>query len=231
MVTALGHEPLWELAPPEAWHQPTATSSLLHLVGQTGSLPWYAIESSDPARTVCSLAGRLARRGRSALVVALDVPGRRLGLAVAFDRTPHVELDLARQDQDVLVSLQKLARRPEGGTLAFAALAADALSTEPVGRQDFREFRATLGRLSTALPTRCMRTSARPGPASAHPSAVPLLLPDKGLARQARAVPGGRGRPLFVPPAPSPPRSSSTALLRDTEPTSWVEKPHRTRAG
>jgi Eco57I restriction-modification methylase len=151
MVSLLGHEPLWQPAPPEVWHQRSIRSPI-HLVGQTGPLPWYATESSDPARAVTLLAGRLSRRGRSALVLALDTLRRRLAVAVAFDRTPHVELDLARQDQEVLVSLQKLARIPEGGTMAFVALAADALSTEPVGRRFFREFHVTLGRVSAALP-------------------------------------------------------------------------------
>jgi hypothetical protein len=36
--------------------------------------------------------------------------------------------------------------------MAFVAHAADALSTEPVGRRFFREFRVTLGRVCTALP-------------------------------------------------------------------------------
>jgi hypothetical protein len=152
IVSVLGHEPLWEMAQAEGWHQGKNLSCTVHLVGQTGPLPWYATKSPDPALTATSLAGRLNRRGRVGLVLALDTASRRLAIAVAFDRIPHVDLDLARPDLEALASLQKLRGRPEGGTMAFAALAADALSSEPVGRRFFREFRITLDRVSAALP-------------------------------------------------------------------------------
>src|SRR4051812_9901684 len=152
LVSILGHEPLWVLAPREAWHRGISTDGPIHLVGQTGPLPWYAVESSEPARIVAALAGPLRRRGRPALLLALDPVGRRLAIAVAFERTPHLVLDFVRQDQEVVASLQRLAGRPEGGTMAFVALAVDALSTEPVGRRFFGEFRTTLGKVSSALP-------------------------------------------------------------------------------
>jgi hypothetical protein len=152
LVSALGHQPLWEAGPPETWHRSRNDSSTIQVVGQTGPLPWFATESSNPERTAAGLAGRLSRRGRIGLVLAFDPAARRLAVAIAFGRTPHIELDLARPHQEAVVSLGKLAGKPEGGTMAFAVLAADALSAEPVGRRFFREFRTTLDRVAAGLP-------------------------------------------------------------------------------
>jgi hypothetical protein len=151
LVTALGHEPLWEAAAPEGWQQDKNRRFEVQVVGQTGSLPWFATECPDPVRTATVLAGRLKRRGRVSLVLALDSSLRRLAIAVAFEKTPHFELDLMHPDQEAFVLLGKLAGKPAGGTMAFAALAADALSTEPVSRRFFREFHTTLDRVSAAL--------------------------------------------------------------------------------
>ena len=123
LVFTLGHEPLWEVGATEAWQGERNGCSSIRVVGHTGPLPWFATESPDPERTVTTLAGRLSRRGRVGLVLALDVATRRLAIGVAFDRIPHIELDLSRLDQEVLVSLRKLSGKPEGGMLAFAALA------------------------------------------------------------------------------------------------------------
>jgi N-6 DNA Methylase len=152
LVGTLGHEPLWEAGPPEAWHRSRNGSSTIQVVGQTGPLPWFATEGPDPERIATSLANGLSRRGRISLVLALDPAARRLAIAVAFGRIPHIELDLARPDREAVVSLGRLAGKPEGGTMAFAVLAADALATEPAGRRFFREFRTTLDRLAAGLP-------------------------------------------------------------------------------
>jgi len=152
LISALGHQPLWEAGPPEAWHRSRNDSSTIQVVGQTGPLPWFATESSNPERTAPRLAGRLSRRGRIGLVLAFDPAARRLAVAVAFGRIPHIELDLAHPHQEAVVSLGKLAGKPEGGAMAFAVLAADALSAEPVGRRFFREFRTTLDRVAAGLP-------------------------------------------------------------------------------
>ena len=48
LVAALGHQPLWEEVPDELG---------LTVVGRTGELPWFAIESTCPERD----AERLAR--------------------------------------------------------------------------------------------------------------------------------------------------------------------------
>jgi Eco57I restriction-modification methylase len=152
LVSTLGHEPLWEPVPPAAWNRSRNSSAAIHVVGQTGPLPWFATASSNPEGTAAALAGRLSRRGRVSLVLALDPAARRLAIAVAFGRIPHIELDLSRPDKEAVVSLGRLTGKPEGGAMAFAVLAADALASEPVGRRFFREFRTTLDRLAAGLP-------------------------------------------------------------------------------
>ena len=152
LVSALGHSPLWEPGAPEAWCRSGHGSSTIQVVGQTGPLPWFATESPNPEQTAVSLAGRLSRRGRLGLVLALDTAARRLAIAVAFGQIPHIELELDHPDKEAIGSLGKLSGKPEGGSMAFAVLAADALSAEPVGRRFFREFRTTLDRVAAGLP-------------------------------------------------------------------------------
>src|SRR5919109_721213 len=150
LVSALGHRPLWELAPKEPW-QARSGSSTIHLVGETGPLPWFATESLEPVRTARSLAGRLSRRGRASVVLALDPRDRRLAVAVALDRIPYIEVMLAQPGIEATQTLERLAGRPEGGAMAFAVLAADVLSTEPVGSRFFREFRSAVERVAEGL--------------------------------------------------------------------------------
>jgi len=144
LVAALGHQPTWEEVPDQS---PELTS-----VGRTGELPWFAIESSYPARDAERLARRLSRRGRMCLVFALDPRRLRLAIAVGFDGCPSLEVNLAGPRAGAFASLRRLAATAEGGSLAFAARAADALSAETVGQRFFRVFRATLDRMAAGLP-------------------------------------------------------------------------------
>jgi hypothetical protein len=121
-------------------------------VGKTGSLPWFAIESPTPERSAARLARRLSRRGRISIVLALDPDARRLALATALDQPARLEVALDRPEPETVASITRLAVRPEGGPLAFAVQAADALSAEPAGRRFFREFRSTLERVAAGLP-------------------------------------------------------------------------------
>jgi len=86
------------------------------------------------------------------LVLALDPRSCRLAVAVGFDGCPRLEVDLAGPSREAVASLTRLTATAEGGSLAFAARAADALATETVGRRFFRVFRATLDRLAAGLP-------------------------------------------------------------------------------
>jgi len=144
LVAALGHQPLWEEVPDE--------SPRLTVVGRTGELPWFAIESGCPGRDAERLARRISRRGRMCLVLALDPHGCRLVVAVGFNGCPRLEVDLTSPSTEAVASLVRLTATAEGGSLAFAARAADALAAETVGRRFFRVFRATLDRLAAGLP-------------------------------------------------------------------------------
>ncbi len=144
LVAALGHQPIWEEVPDE--------SLRLTVVGRTGELPWFAIESKSPERDAERLARRMSRRGRMCLVLALDPRSCRLALAVGFEGCPQLEVDLTGPSTEAVASLTRLTATAEGGSLAFVARAADALSAETVGRRFFRVFRVTLERLSAGLP-------------------------------------------------------------------------------
>lgn len=152
LVAVLGHEPLWETVPDEAWSRGAHPAFRIAAIGQTGVFPWFAIESRTPERDAGILAGRIRRRGRIGMVLALDPQARRLVIAVAFEGLPQIELDLTNPDSQAVASLSRLAGIPEGGSLAFAAKAADAFSAETVGRRFFRAFQATLERMAAGLP-------------------------------------------------------------------------------
>jgi len=152
LISALGHRPVWEPIPARAWNRPGAPALSITAVGQTGKLPWFALETASPGRAAICLARRISRRGRVALVLALDPRSRHLGIAVAFDRSPGLEIDLSSPNREQVASLERLAVSGESGALAYAARAADALSTEPVSRRFFRQFKSMLDRMAESLP-------------------------------------------------------------------------------
>jgi hypothetical protein len=152
LVATLGHRPVWEEVPDEAWNRGAYRLPRVWAVGRTGELPWFAVESRAPDRDAATLAGRISRRGGVGMVLALDPEVRRLIVGIGFERLPSIALDLSNPDSEAVASLVRLAGVPDGGALAFAAKAADALSAETVGRRFFREFRATLHRLAAGLP-------------------------------------------------------------------------------
>jgi hypothetical protein len=152
LITELAHQPSWEAVPDEIWSRRGGRAFQVTAIGQTNELPWFGFESPAPGEDAVVLARQISRRARVALVLALDPASRRLGIAAAFDRCPCIELELTNPDGEALASLARLAGGSEGGSLAFAARAAEALSTEPVGRRFFREFRATLDRMAIGMP-------------------------------------------------------------------------------
>jgi hypothetical protein len=152
VVAALGHEPLLEAAPGVAGRLGTDADGAL-VVGRAGAFPWFAVAGAEPERLARRVARRLAVRGRLGGVLAFDSAGRRLGVAIAFDGTPSLVVDLDRPAAAALASLRRLAGAGPGGALAYTARAADALSGEAVGRRFFREFKATLDRMAEGLPT------------------------------------------------------------------------------
>ena len=152
LVAALGHQPLWEEVPDESRRSEAHSGNRVTVVGRTGELPWFAIESRAPEKAARALAGRMSRRGRICLVLALDSVKRCLAISVGFGGLPGLELDLVSPNSGALASLARLTGAVEGGSLAFAAKAADAVAAETVGRRFFREFRSTLERVAAGLP-------------------------------------------------------------------------------
>jgi Eco57I restriction-modification methylase len=151
LVAGFGHEPLLDPVP-----------GLALAVGRVGNFPWLAVEGPRPERLARRLARRLLSRGRVAGVLALDPARRQLGVAVAFGGTPVLALELDRPSDVALAALARLAGSAEASSpLAYAARAADALSSEPVGRRFFREFRTTLERLTDGLPARLRHEDRR----------------------------------------------------------------------
>ena len=229
LVSALGHESLMEEVPPEGWNRQADRKAPVTAVGRTGTLPWFAVESRTAQRSARILAARLSRRGRVSIVLALDPEVRRLIVTVAFGRLPSIELDLAHPAREAVASLAKLAGHPEGGPLAFAVQAADALSAETVGRRFFWEFRATLDRIAAGLPGP-MHAEDRHGLALLQLTRVLFLyfIQAKGWLGD-RAVPGRGGGSLSGPAARHTPGSSAATLLRHVESAGAVAEPCRSR--
>jgi hypothetical protein len=153
LLAALGHEPLHQVVPGITGRPTSEGAGTAVCVARAGEFPWFAVAGADPERLARKVARRLAARGRIAGVLALDAPGRRLGLAVAFDGTPSLTLALDRPAPSSLACLSRLAASGAGGALAYAARAADALSGEAVGRRFFRQFKLTLDRMADGLPS------------------------------------------------------------------------------
>jgi N-6 DNA Methylase len=154
LVTSLGHEALFEAVPDEVWN--TARQRLLRVVavGRSDGLPWFAIETSFPEQDSLRLARRIRGRGKSAIVVALESSTRQLAITAAFNQLPHLTLDLADPAPELLASIARLAGASGAGPMGFAARAADALSTESVGRRFFNAFRASVDQIGRELPCR-----------------------------------------------------------------------------
>jgi hypothetical protein len=81
-------------------------------VARAGQFAWFAVAGPEPERRARRLARRLIARGRIAGVLALDAESRRLGVAVAFDGTPSLEVDLDRPSPAALACLGRSRGRP-----------------------------------------------------------------------------------------------------------------------
>jgi hypothetical protein len=153
LAAALGCEPRWDPAPEDS--RTAEGLGRVALVGQAGALPWYGVEAEDPARAARRLARRLETWGRPAGVVALAPTARRLAVAAAFGDVPCIELSLDEPSRLALGCLERLRAAPTGSAIAVAAHAADALAGIAVGPRFFRDFRATLNRMASALARAC----------------------------------------------------------------------------
>ena len=154
LLAAMGHVPLHDAVPRLMGRASTGASGRALAVGRTGAFPWFAVAASHPERAAKSLARRLGARGRIVGVIALDAPGRRLALAVGMEGTPTLGIDLEHPQAGAVASLTRIAGRGEGGSLAFAARVAEALSAEDAGTKFFAQFRSVLESMTSALPGR-----------------------------------------------------------------------------
>ncbi len=152
LVIELGHQRLWERVPDQVWTRRGNLPLEVWVVGRSGEVPWFGLESSTPARDARLLARRISHRGKVALVVALDSCSRLLAVAAAFDRCPVLELNLSTPNPEAVAALSRLTGAWEGGPLGYAARSAEALAAEPVGQRFFRAFRATLDQMTSGLP-------------------------------------------------------------------------------
>lgn len=148
LLAALGHQPLLDPVPDLCLRGGVSAVA----VGRAGNFPWFALASTEPIRSARSLARRLAARGQTAGVIALDAQTRRLALSVAFEGSPVIAIELASAAPVALASLGRIAGVGQGGVLTYAARVADALSAEAAGSRFFREFKSTLERMTAELP-------------------------------------------------------------------------------
>jgi hypothetical protein len=150
LLVALGHEGVAGCPPARLWPGRASPSGAV-VLGRRGEFPWFGITGPRVERSARALARRLAARGRLGGVIALDAAGGQLAFAIAFDGVPVRSLDLTAPDAASLACICRLAGGGEGGALAYAARASDALSGDSIGRRFYREFRATLERMAAGL--------------------------------------------------------------------------------
>ena len=146
LVNELGHEPLWQELPPVHGARRAAT------VGRAGGFTWLGVEAEGSAM---ALAGRIARRlaeeGRVAGVLAYYPAGREIGIGIAFGSGGALRLDLDAPSRVALASLARLGGMGERTATAYAVRAEAAIAGRGVGREFFRQFRATLEALQEAI--------------------------------------------------------------------------------
>jgi hypothetical protein len=151
LLVALGHSAIHAEAPGVAGRRTATNEGTAFVLGIAGTFPWFGVEGPDAERLARRVAKRLATRGRTAGVLALDPAARRLGLAVAYDGLPSLGVDLAHPSASALASLRRLEGVGPGGALAYAAQVAGALAGQAVGRRFFRAFKGSLERMEDAL--------------------------------------------------------------------------------
>ena len=152
LVAELGHEPLWEELPPWTDVRRAAT------VGRHGRFLWIGAESGRPvSEVVRGIAKRFSTNGCAAGVLVVYPPDRELGIAAGLGEPAVLRIALDAPGPIPLASLRRLAALPAGSSTAFAARAAEALSGQGVGREFFRQFRATVELAEHAVSGRGLR--------------------------------------------------------------------------
>ncbi len=146
LAQALGFEPAYDELPPGLLPQ----SPRAAVVGRSGGFEWLGVLANvQVART---LARQQLTRGSAAGIFALDVPARRLGVAVAASGTPLLTLDVGSPEPVALARLARAAALPGEAGIATVLRLAEALAGRGVDYRFFVEFRRALESLRDAVP-------------------------------------------------------------------------------
>lgn len=164
LVSALGHQPGWEVIAPTFWSPGRRLAAVVRAtahIGACGSVPWIGLEVEEPARWAREAARVLGGRGHPALIAACHPgPPPAIALSVAFGDCPVLQLKPG--DPVGAACLRRLAALPSGPALQAVALAAEALGGEGVGTRFFQAFRSRWRDLTDALDRR-LREEDRAG--------------------------------------------------------------------
>lgn len=155
VVSAMGHEPLWEEIPAAEWLGSMRSKGEVRraaLVGRAGRWHWYGIEASDPESAARRVGAHRYRTGGACGVLALDAEGRRLAVAVASDPAPVLTLPLDGPDRLALTTLRRAGADPRPGPVEQSLHVAEALSHRGVDSAFFEAFREARDRLASGIP-------------------------------------------------------------------------------
>ena len=152
LLASLGHEPLFEPVPSSSLARRGEPRTPVFAVARAGDFPWFALAGPAPER----LAPDGWRAGSRLGAGSAGVLGARSGCA-EDSRSRWRSTACPRWSSRWTRRARRRSPRSPGspargadGALAYAARAADALSGEEVGRRFFREFKATLERMTDA---------------------------------------------------------------------------------
>lgn len=125
------------------------------LLAADGSLELVGVEArGDALAHARTLATRLERQGRMALIAVLEPRSRLLVLAIGLGDRPMLAVHLDHPEPKALHCLDRLAGAAAHGAAGTAVRIHDALDTEAVGRRFHRGFETTLATMMGALPHR-----------------------------------------------------------------------------
>lgn len=155
VVSALGHEPLWEEIPVAEWLGAARWKNEVRraaLVGRAGRWHWYGIEAADPEGAARRVGAHRYRQGGACGVIALDAERRRLAVGVASDSAPVLALPLDGPGRLALTTLRRAGADPRPGPVEQSLHVAEALAHRGVDSAFFDAFRDARDRLAAATP-------------------------------------------------------------------------------
>lgn len=154
LVSALGHEPLWEEIPADRWlnrvrwHREVRR---LAVAGRSGQWLWHGIETETPETIAPRLGEWMSRRGRQGGVLALDPERRVIVVSVSADPAPTLLVPLDAPDRFAITTLRRAAANSRPGPLEQSLHIADALGHRRMDRIFFEALRRSHERLAAAF--------------------------------------------------------------------------------